>query len=67
MRQQGLASQEIVGLKGAASPLAIISSLRQCKRGELSVAELGSRLHVQQSKDTSVAYMGYAIKAAKHS
>jgi 2-polyprenyl-6-hydroxyphenyl methylase/3-demethylubiquinone-9 3-methyltransferase len=66
MRQQGLASQEMVGLKGAASLLTIISSLRQCKRGELSVAELGSRLQVQHSKDTSVAYAGYAIKSAKH-
>jgi len=66
MRQQGLASQEIVGLKPAASPMAIIGSLRQHKRGELSFAELGSRLHVQQSKDTSVSYMGYAIKSAKH-
>jgi 2-polyprenyl-6-hydroxyphenyl methylase/3-demethylubiquinone-9 3-methyltransferase len=66
MRQQGLASQEMVGLKPAASPLAIIGSLRQCKRGELSVAELGSRLHLQQSKDTSVMYAGYAIKPAKH-
>jgi len=27
---------------------------------------LGSRFHVQQSKDTSVSYMGYAIKSAKH-
>jgi 2-polyprenyl-6-hydroxyphenyl methylase/3-demethylubiquinone-9 3-methyltransferase len=66
MTQQGLASQDMVGLKPAASLLAIIGSLRQCKRGKLSVAELGSRFHFQQSKDTSVPYMGYAIKAAKH-
>jgi len=66
MTQQGLASQEMVGLKPGASLLTIIGSLRQCKRGELSVAELGSRVHLQQSKDTSVSYMGYAIKSAKH-
>jgi hypothetical protein len=41
--------------------------LRQRKRGELSFAELGSRLHMQKSKDTSVSYMGYAIKSAKNS
>src|SRR5215469_14800899 len=61
MTQQGLASQEMVGLKPAASPLAIIDSLRRHKRGELSFAELSSRLHFQQSKDTSVLYAGYAI------
>jgi len=66
MRQQGLASQDLVGLKPAASPLAIIGSARQYKRGELSLAEVGSRLHLQQSKDTSVSYMGYAIKLAKN-
>ena len=66
MRQQGLASQDLVGLKPAASLLTIIGSLRQYKRGKLSFAELGSRFHVQQSKDTSVSYMGYAIKSAKH-
>jgi 2-polyprenyl-6-hydroxyphenyl methylase / 3-demethylubiquinone-9 3-methyltransferase len=66
MRQQGLASQEMIGLKAAASPLAIIGSLRKHKRGELSVAELGSRFHFQQSKDTSGLYAGYAIKSAKH-
>ena len=66
MTQQGLASQDMVGLKPAASPLAIIGSLRQHKRGELSFAELGSRFHIQKSKDTSVSYMGYAIKLAKH-
>lgn len=66
MRQQGLASQEKVGLKPAASLLTIIGSLRQCKRGELSFTELSSRFHIQQSKDTSVLYMGYAIKEAVH-
>lgn len=66
MRQQELVSQDLVGLKPAASLLAIIGSLRQCKRGELSFEELGSRFHIQQSKDISVMYMGYAIKSAKH-
>jgi hypothetical protein len=66
MRQQGLANQSLVGLKPAASLLTIIGSLRQCKRGELSFAELSARFHIQQSKDTSVLYMGYAIQSAKH-
>ncbi len=58
-----LDNREITGLKPAANPIAMTILMRKRKRGEISLYEMGSRMSFQQSKDTSILYMGYAIKA----
>jgi 2-polyprenyl-6-hydroxyphenyl methylase / 3-demethylubiquinone-9 3-methyltransferase len=61
LKSHGLNNQEITGLKPAANPIAMTILMR--KRGEISLYEMGSRMSFQQSKNTSILYMGYAIKA----
>ena len=59
LQRYGLDNREITGLKPVANPIAMTILMRKRKRGEISE---GSRMSFQQSKDTSVLYMGYAIK-----
>ena len=62
LERHGFNNREITGLKPAANPIAMTILMRKRKRGEISLYEMGSRMTFQQSKDTSVLYMGYAIK-----
>jgi 2-polyprenyl-6-hydroxyphenyl methylase/3-demethylubiquinone-9 3-methyltransferase len=63
MKRHGLDSREITGLNPANNPLTMTMLMRRRKKGKISLHEMGSRMIFQQSKDTSVLYMGYAIKA----
>jgi 2-polyprenyl-6-hydroxyphenyl methylase / 3-demethylubiquinone-9 3-methyltransferase len=58
----GLVNRDITGLKPAANPITMTILMRKRKKGDISLYEMGSRMTFQQSKDTSVLYMGYAIK-----
>ena len=62
LKRYGLDNREITGLKPAANPIAMTILMRKRKRGVISLYEMGSRMSFQQSKDTSILYMGYAIK-----
>ena len=62
LKSHRLDNREITGLKPAANPITMTILMRKRKRGEISLYEMGSRMTFQQSKDTSVLYMGYAIK-----
>jgi 2-polyprenyl-6-hydroxyphenyl methylase / 3-demethylubiquinone-9 3-methyltransferase len=62
LARHGLVSRGYTGLSSSTNPLKIIQALRARKRGRLSYLEVGRRIHVEQSKDTSVLYIGYAIK-----
>ena len=63
LRQSRLIPQEIVGLGPRVNPLTAFSILRNVKRGTLSVKEAGARMDFGAIKDTSISYMGYALKA----
>jgi 2-polyprenyl-6-hydroxyphenyl methylase / 3-demethylubiquinone-9 3-methyltransferase len=63
MKRHGLDSREITSLNPANNPLTMTMLMRRRKKGKISLHEMGSRMIFQQSKDTSVLYMGYAIKA----
>jgi 2-polyprenyl-6-hydroxyphenyl methylase / 3-demethylubiquinone-9 3-methyltransferase len=63
LMRYGLDNREITGLKPGTNPIAMTILMRKRKRGEISLYEMGSRMSFQQSKDTSILYMGYAIKA----
>jgi 2-polyprenyl-6-hydroxyphenyl methylase/3-demethylubiquinone-9 3-methyltransferase len=62
MRQEGLELQELVGLVPAANPLRIIKAMRDRKRGKIAYGEFGRRVQVKEGTDTSISYMGYALK-----
>jgi hypothetical protein len=64
MTHCGLDNRELTGLKPANNPLAMTILMRQRKRGKISLYEMGSRMRFQQSRNTSILYMGYAIKAS---
>lgn len=63
LKSHGLDNREITGLKPGTNPITMTILMRKRKRGEISLYEMGSRMSFQQSKDTSILYMGYAIKA----
>ncbi len=57
-----LLTREIAGMGPDANPLKLMRTLRQRKRGAIDFAEFGERLPFKVMKDTSVAYLGYAVK-----
>jgi 2-polyprenyl-6-hydroxyphenyl methylase / 3-demethylubiquinone-9 3-methyltransferase len=63
MSPYGLELQETVGL-APANPLALVRDLRRRRKGEITYAELGRRMQMQESRDKSNVYAGYAIKYA---
>lgn len=63
LRRHGLRPQETVGLRPAGNPLALLDAVRRYRRGELSYGEVGRRVRLRPSRDTSIMYMGYAIRA----
>lgn len=62
MVRHGLQPRDIAGLSPGANPIALFRALRQRKRGAITYAETGRRVAMRVSKDTSVMYMGYALK-----
>jgi 2-polyprenyl-6-hydroxyphenyl methylase/3-demethylubiquinone-9 3-methyltransferase len=62
LAQHGLTPQEMRGLNLATSPLAVMRSLRQFKRGTMSYKELGEATRFRVGGPTLVAYIGYALK-----
>jgi 2-polyprenyl-6-hydroxyphenyl methylase/3-demethylubiquinone-9 3-methyltransferase len=45
-----------------ANPLAALRAMRDRARGAITYAEMGRRLRMRESRDTSSLYAGYAIK-----
>lgn len=62
LKQENLLPQEMVGMVPNANPLRMIRALRERKKGKISFGEFGRRLQSREGKDTSVSYMGYALK-----
>ncbi len=62
MERHGLHSRGHTGLRPGAHPLALLRSLRHHKRGRLTLVELGERAVMKLSRDTSILYIGHAIK-----
>jgi 2-polyprenyl-6-hydroxyphenyl methylase / 3-demethylubiquinone-9 3-methyltransferase len=64
---QGLVPAGLTGLKPRANLFRVVRALRRCKRGLISPVEAGRQMSPGESRDTSVAYMGYALKPAPRS
>jgi 2-polyprenyl-6-hydroxyphenyl methylase / 3-demethylubiquinone-9 3-methyltransferase len=63
MRRHGLISREITGLKPRTNPVETAVLLLKRKRGTISFHDMGSRMCFRQTRNTSILYMGYAVKA----
>ena len=60
--QNNLVWQEHRGLEPNVSLLSVLRQLRKRARGEFGYRELGARLHLVETADTGMMYLGYAIK-----
>jgi 2-polyprenyl-6-hydroxyphenyl methylase/3-demethylubiquinone-9 3-methyltransferase len=64
MLGNALAPGPIQGIAPALNPVSLIRVLRQRARGEMDFAEFGRRIRLSESRDRSVLYAGYAVRAA---
>jgi 2-polyprenyl-6-hydroxyphenyl methylase/3-demethylubiquinone-9 3-methyltransferase len=62
MRNNGLINQELKGISPGKNPAAALLIIIKRVQGKISRYEMGQRLKLQESKDTSVQYMGFAQK-----
>ncbi|MDQ6773242.1 MAG: bifunctional 2-polyprenyl-6-hydroxyphenol methylase/3-demethylubiquinol 3-O-methyltransferase UbiG [Candidatus Dormibacteraeota bacterium] len=62
MRSHGLRGLGYTGLRPRAGPVALLRLLRERKRGRLTQAALGAQAVMTQSRDTSILYIGHAVK-----
>ena len=63
MQRHGLRSLGCTCLKPRANPLTLVCVLRQHKRGQLTQFQLGERAVMESSRDSSILYIGHAIKS----
>ncbi len=59
----GLQNRDLTGLSPGVHPLRVVSILRARKRGEISYFEAARRLELHESRDRSMLFLGYAVKA----
>jgi 2-polyprenyl-6-hydroxyphenyl methylase/3-demethylubiquinone-9 3-methyltransferase len=63
MERHGLANPEFAGLSPPINPVPAIAALLQHKLGRMRFDELGEKLRLRESRDLSISYMGYALRA----
>jgi 2-polyprenyl-6-hydroxyphenyl methylase/3-demethylubiquinone-9 3-methyltransferase len=63
LARAGLDVRDRVGI-AAANPVAAVKAMRDRARGRIDYAEMGRRLRLRESRDTSGLYAGYALKPA---
>jgi 2-polyprenyl-6-hydroxyphenyl methylase / 3-demethylubiquinone-9 3-methyltransferase len=61
--RNNLTWQEHRGLEPNVSLFSVLRCLRRRARGELSYRELGEKLHLVETGNTGMMYLGYAVKA----
>lgn len=59
--EAGFEARDRVGI-ASARPLASLKAMRARARGRIDYAEMGARMQIRESRDTSGSYAGYAIK-----
>jgi len=63
MADKGLTPRGMRGISPGANPISALLNLRGRAKGKIDFRELARRMRLQESDDTSVSYMGYAVKA----
>ena len=61
-KNNNLISKELKGMSPGINYIAAYMALRKCKKGKINFQELGEKLNMQISKNTSGQYIGFAIK-----
>jgi 2-polyprenyl-6-hydroxyphenyl methylase / 3-demethylubiquinone-9 3-methyltransferase len=64
LRRAGLKGRAVTGIGPARNPLALLRDMRRRARGRLTFGEFGRRNPMRETRDTSLAYAGYALKPA---
>lgn len=67
LSRHGLATRDLVGFAPAGGPVGLLRSARAMHagaRGRLSYGEVGRRMRLVESADTSASYGGYAVRYA---
>jgi 2-polyprenyl-6-hydroxyphenyl methylase/3-demethylubiquinone-9 3-methyltransferase len=62
MARSGLESQGYRGLRPVAGPVRLLRLLRQLRGGQISYGELGRQAPMALTSDTSILYIGHAVK-----
>ncbi|GAB3742673.1 bifunctional 2-polyprenyl-6-hydroxyphenol methylase/3-demethylubiquinol 3-O-methyltransferase UbiG [Microlunatus parietis] len=61
LRAHGLADRAFAGLSPGCDPITLINQLRRRSRGEIGYGELARALNIQESRNLSISYVGYAV------
>lgn len=62
MQSCHLQNQEIKGISPRANPFVVIDLLLRRKHGKVMLAEMAKCMNLQETRDLSGSYMGYAVK-----
>jgi 2-polyprenyl-6-hydroxyphenyl methylase/3-demethylubiquinone-9 3-methyltransferase len=62
LSRHDLALREVKGMKPRAGPLTLFLLVRRLKKGKIGLAEFGRAVPFLETWNTSVSYMGYALK-----
>jgi 2-polyprenyl-6-hydroxyphenyl methylase/3-demethylubiquinone-9 3-methyltransferase len=65
LEQHDLLPRRLTGLKPRKNPVRVVRALRRLKRGQLSYAAAVREMDIGESSDTSVSYIGYALKVGQ--
>lgn len=63
LRQHGFPQTSFVGLAPGANPFPALIALVRRKLGNISFAEFGNKIQLQESKNLAIAYMGFSVRA----
>jgi 2-polyprenyl-6-hydroxyphenyl methylase/3-demethylubiquinone-9 3-methyltransferase len=64
LSQNALAPGPIQGIASGRNPVALIRLLRRRAQGDMTYGEFGRELQLRESRDQSILYAGYAVRAA---
>jgi 2-polyprenyl-6-hydroxyphenyl methylase/3-demethylubiquinone-9 3-methyltransferase len=62
LHKQSLQQVEIAGLSPQGNPLPILTAFVKVKLGRLNFAQFGNAITLTKSRDTSISYMGFAVR-----
>ncbi len=62
LARQGLEYRDLTGMKPMAHPMQLLFHLRRLKRGSIDLPEFARHTIFRETRDTSVSYMGYAVR-----
>ena len=65
LEKRSLSKCELAGLSPAVNPITALNGLVQHRLGNMSFAELGTKLKLKRSNDLSISYMGYALRTLR--